>query len=304
MFSQVIDFMTTYPLVYSADDRPVACKVDEAKLLELRDSLPARKTHSSLRPINLSVGQKRADPSMAQIAQVLQNLMPMMCGHARLHPPWSEAQALEHSPPHAPTLPATPPTTRAPLATPPKSELLALGYSEAAKLAPAVSPPEPHLEVLGKWGEVAPNEVDDFAVGLGDAADSSGDGAASKVENIMARVANALQGKGKAKSKAKAKASTERMANAVASTPDARVKSGGNTLKRPACAMMASPAPSMPPLKACPSITWGPCTIYSSESARCWRVTCADNRRYDKRFSWKNPTSSWAALVAYCTARQ
>lgn len=52
------DFLPLFPDTYP-DQKPVASRVDAAKLLEMRHTMPARKTHSSLRPSTfLNFGQQ------------------------------------------------------------------------------------------------------------------------------------------------------------------------------------------------------------------------------------------------------
>lgn len=69
------DFVTLYPDTYT-DQKFVPSRVDSAKLLHMREMMPARKTHSTLRPSSLvNFGQQPVQPmSWAQLSQDLQRL--------------------------------------------------------------------------------------------------------------------------------------------------------------------------------------------------------------------------------------
>ena len=119
-----------------------------------------------------------------------------------------------------------------------------------------------------------------------------------------------MRGK-KAKAKAKAKAAAqpkmtaaEKAKSKAAAKPKNKSAAKAKAAALPTTSAVAG-APAMPPLKKVPVIVWGTCNIYSSAADQKRRVTTAENRRYDKTFSWKaNPKDAWARLLEYCASKQ
>lgn len=311
-YPKVADFSAAFPLVFK-EEAPTACQVDEGKLAELRVSLPARKTHSSLKPIAPAGASQMPVGSMTDLAHVLQNLLPILA----IQTPSRKRQTIANDSDDKP-----PPVKQAALAL--QDSIVEPALLVSASSGEAATPPplarNPSAQSLSQT-EGGESELDGGEGSLvGAQAAASGD----KVQIMMDRVREAIEkkrngtqqtghqdgaGRGDASGKAKGKAKGKSKAAAKPvnhtqkpSTPAAGKAKGKATAKG---TTIVTKAPTMPPLKNMPTIVWGPCSIYSSEGSRSWRVTCAENRRYDKSFSWKvNPAASWQSLVAYCTSKQ
>ena len=69
--------------------------------------------------------------------------------------------------------------------------------------------------------------------------------------------------------------------------------------KSTACAAKVVPTIAKP--KPGKPVCFGQCSIMHGQNK--WRVTTAENRRYDKGFSFKTP-GAWDELVLYCLANK
>ena len=293
------DFTKLYPDSY--EEPPVACPIDESSITCLRDGMPCRRTHSSVRTSSLALalpntqmkrGASQLDSLLAPLAQAL--ACQMQEKHSqnrpscnldflgtpppkRLQPTEDDSQEDGH---------ASTPALASPLAlgAPPTPGLPALKDGSVAEKSEVAEGPKPEGigDVVAAVQAALAAKAASAAEKRAAAADTEGDGAA-EAEPI---------GKGKAKGKAKSKAKGK-----------AKSKAKGKASASPKGKGEASPkAASSPPQpkhgKHAP-IKWLSCTIYADCSGKAWRAIESSNRRHDVKFKWSKE-DSWERCLAWC----
>lgn len=290
------EFVKAFPDAFDGEP-PVPPRIDESVFFSLRESMPARRSHASLKPKVFA--PLPAAQANCQLVAALQQLAPLFTGGQRM-----------------PTLTINPQVVHTP-------QKLARSVSMASLSPEMISPrmellplPAPEGDAYGSPVRVlAPN--DSASDGTPPAEQKEEADAASIVNDIAQKVgqalekkrANAVKGKatakskvvacctagGKAAAKAKAKAATPKAAAAPPKTAGQSGKRGGKVagIGRP---------PALPRNEQHAPIRFGVCSIYSAPNDLKWRVVADSNRRYDRGFSWKRGrTEAWNAVLQYCS---
>ena len=309
--SDVRAFLDAWPDAYTPDCQPVASKVDDKAIEELRVAIPLRQTNGALGTKSqlAAIVPSMARSNSAQ-AVALQWLMPI-------------AQALSQQQTQQSRTPKR------------KASMLALcdgglddsqHGDETPRGTPRESPTPSDVhgglnDSQGDGGAGASNVHDAPPRGT-----PAGENDASSVPSAVAESVKAVQAalalkaglkkgaeedemdtakseandkatgkqKGSGKSKAKAKAKSKSAAKAKAKSKATIAAS------KPSMAAGAHKRPPMPPRKKMAPIKYLTCSVYSSEKDRKWRAISSANKRYDVSFAWKGGQESWDRCMAWC----
>ena len=290
------EFEKLYPEVYT-DEKHCPCKVDEGIIIQLRQKLPARRTHNSLRQDQMMTTKSSfSSPGGMEMARVFQQALQFAMGNNMLQ--ISPTRGGQNSMLGSPSFPATSPSQS------PHSEqqhLLALpappGEEHPLRRQQSLTPrfaEEPSPDRLRE----EPAEID--CAPPADAAQRPTlgiDAAVAAVENAMAAKAAKAAGctqSGKAHPKVMAKTAAKGKAKAKGKA-HASPKAAGKVI-----ASIQRSRPAMPPMRKTPVMRYNGCSIYSSEPSRKWRAVADKNRRYDKAISWSKAESGWSDIMQWC----
>ena len=266
--AHVEEFMAAYSDKYDPDDQPSPCKVDEGLLWSLREKLPGRATHRSLRQDSFmkmgscSSSSSQTGSVMAALQQVIQAAM---SGNSNLSLSTPVRQQTTAVPNVQPLQDVQRESPSGLLALPPPAAATPVSV-EAEGVAEEKADEEEEKEVSAKPG----------------------------IEHCLAAVAEAMAakkgGKPKAKGKAKGKATAKGKAEAKAKATASPAIKGKTKAGRPA----------MQPLKAMPVLRYNGCSVYTSVAGRSWRVVSDANRRYDKKVPWCKGADGWNSMMEWC----
>ena len=205
--ADVGEFLAARPDLYT-DGSPVACPIDETSITQLREAMPARSTHSSMRASSLAMIGTGASKQPSSMEGMMQLLMPLAQAFLQQS---NSRESLRNGTPTRGALPALP--------APTPTGLPALPTPTSLPALPAPTPAGGDEDMAAE----AASEQGGEATG---GPDGDGDNKSKSMGDVVAAVQSALgknrslaakgSGKGKSKGKAKAKAGSKAKAKAKA----------------------------------------------------------------------------------------
>ena len=274
-FPPIDAFLREHSQIYVAGELPVACPLTDISLSDAAAAVPARRMNKALSggaqpsPARSS----RGDPTLALLAQLMQQLVP------RGQAPAASLIQLR-----------TPPAKRfrhedSQLSLPPCASDTAEKTAEPERgtepLAEAAPPPS-HVR-----GASSTHSISDIAGRVETATAAAKAARADKKDVAAAAVSAPARGK-----------TRPLVAAPSGAVVPAKGKKPSPASKSPA---LKAGKPSAPAVgKAAQPIVYRGCKIYTSVQSKCWRVLPIGTR-IDKKFKWDDkPASTWKLLLAHC----
>ena len=298
-FPESVDaFLKSVPGAFKGEgNQPIVCPIDVNMIVQLREAMPCRKTHNTLKQtplLNMGSSASQSNASVGRSSSKLEEfLVPLaqalMANNASNRRLCLENSSIEPSASAGPALGAAPVLALTDLA--PRDNSLGHTPSKPASAGNLG-------EVLVAGGSDSPEQA------IVDKPESKS--MASAIDLIQKAI------------KEKSSGMPPNDADDAEAAPKGKAKAGGKgtkttggpskvikLMKKPSGTCMSASSvstkrPPMPPLKKVPPMHYLSCTIYCDQKHGQWRAVAASNRRKDVRFAWKGGVDEWNRCMRWC----